>query len=332
MRKWRGEIADQLAEIDARFGRVVEDEARAVEEVLDLRQLHRQAALADLELRDALRVLLALLLLQPLDDVVARRAPDDDLRRVGRRAGAAPATCGGVRVTVPTRRPVGAVPRRLVARRQPVDHAGRAAGTTPSARRRELDADVRGKRPSEVQRQPVGDDFRTGVAIQRVEGAVDGRERAERAVAVVRADKRLQLRLEIGVGERAFVGRAPSRPRSRISDDSASSRRDSSSRSRAAAGQRLRAVETPARIGGDGRRPAAAAPRRRALPSRPRRCRRARGRCCRRRPPRPRARPPRVIAVIADQQRPRRRRRSADRSAAAGSATAPSAAARRAGL
>ena len=81
----RGQIAHQLAEVDARLGRVIEDEARAVEHVLDLRQLHRQAALADLELRDALRLLLALLLLQPLHDVVPAGAADDDLRRIGGR-------------------------------------------------------------------------------------------------------------------------------------------------------------------------------------------------------------------------------------------------------
>src|SRR5436190_5937307 len=81
----RREVADQLAEIDPRLGGVVEDQPRAVEHVLDLRQLHRQAALADLELRDALGLLLALRLLQPLHHVVLARAPDDHLRRIGGR-------------------------------------------------------------------------------------------------------------------------------------------------------------------------------------------------------------------------------------------------------
>src|SRR6185503_13280857 len=62
----RREIAHQLAEVDARVGGVIEDEPRAVEQVLDPGQLHRQAALADLQLRDALRLDLALLLLQLL--------------------------------------------------------------------------------------------------------------------------------------------------------------------------------------------------------------------------------------------------------------------------
>src|SRR5260370_28490056 len=52
----RGQIADELPEVHARFRRVIEDEARAVEDVLHLRQLHREPALADLELRHPLRL------------------------------------------------------------------------------------------------------------------------------------------------------------------------------------------------------------------------------------------------------------------------------------
>ena len=73
----RRQIAHQLAEVDAAFGRVIEDQPRAVEQLLDARQLHREAALADLQQADALRLLLALLVLQPRDDVLARRAAHD---------------------------------------------------------------------------------------------------------------------------------------------------------------------------------------------------------------------------------------------------------------
>src|SRR4051812_38108688 len=77
-----GEVAHQLAEIDARLRGVIEDQPRAVERVLDARQLHRQSALADFQLRDALRLLLALLLLQALDDVLLRGAPHHDVPRL----------------------------------------------------------------------------------------------------------------------------------------------------------------------------------------------------------------------------------------------------------
>ena len=81
----RGEIAHQLAEIDPAFSRVVEDQPRAVEQLLDAGQLHRQAALLDLQKADALRFMLALLVLEPRNDVLLRRAPDDLRRVVGRR-------------------------------------------------------------------------------------------------------------------------------------------------------------------------------------------------------------------------------------------------------
>ena len=47
----RRQIAHELAEIDPRVGRVIEDDPRAVEELLHFGQLHRQAALANLQLR-----------------------------------------------------------------------------------------------------------------------------------------------------------------------------------------------------------------------------------------------------------------------------------------
>ena len=275
---------------------VIEDQARAVEDVLDLRQLHRQAALADLELRDALRLLLALLLLQPL-----RRRPRGWRARTTTCGESAAgwrrsASCGGTRVDgadAPARRPC----PRPSARPAPtsVDRDAGSRNETRAPGRRELDADEGRKRGrqlgadrSYVQRQPVGDDLRTGVAVERRQRAVDGREGVERAVAVERSQQRLQLRLEIGVGQRALVGAATAAgPRSRRSDDSASRRRDSSSRSpprRRPAPSRRRGAGADRST--SGRRSAAAAPRRRAPRSRLRRCRRARARRCR-----PRRRP-----------------------------------------
>src|SRR5262249_32649584 len=55
----RRQIPDQLAEIDPALGGVIEDEPRAVEHLFHPRQLHRQAALADLHQADALGFLLA---------------------------------------------------------------------------------------------------------------------------------------------------------------------------------------------------------------------------------------------------------------------------------
>ncbi len=71
--------------VHAPLGRVVEDEPRTVEDLLHPRQLHREAPLADLHQADALRVLLALLVLQACDDVVACRLPYDAIGRLGGR-------------------------------------------------------------------------------------------------------------------------------------------------------------------------------------------------------------------------------------------------------
>jgi hypothetical protein len=66
-----GEVADELAEVDPPVRRVIEDEPRPVEELFDARELHLEAALPDLQLTDPAGVLLALLMLQPEEDVVA---------------------------------------------------------------------------------------------------------------------------------------------------------------------------------------------------------------------------------------------------------------------
>src|SRR5262249_50000016 len=81
----RGELAHEFPEIDAAVGREIEDQLRAVEGLFDARELHPEAALADLQQRYPVRLLLAALVLQTRDDVVARREAHDALRRVGRR-------------------------------------------------------------------------------------------------------------------------------------------------------------------------------------------------------------------------------------------------------
>src|SRR5581483_10524314 len=78
------ELAHQLAEVDARVGGEVEDQLRAVEGVLDARQLHREAALADLHVRDPKRLAFAPLVPLARDDVLARREAHD-LRHLLRR-------------------------------------------------------------------------------------------------------------------------------------------------------------------------------------------------------------------------------------------------------
>ena len=85
----RRELAHELAEIDAAFGREIEDQPRTVERLLDARELHAEAALADLQRRDPVRVTLALLVLQPHDDVVVRGEADHARRRFAGRAAAA---------------------------------------------------------------------------------------------------------------------------------------------------------------------------------------------------------------------------------------------------
>jgi DNA-binding NarL/FixJ family response regulator len=79
-----GEIADQLPEVHAALGRVVEDQPRPVEELFDARQLHLQPSLADLQQADPVRVLLPLLVLEPRDHVVLRRAAHEPGRGIGR--------------------------------------------------------------------------------------------------------------------------------------------------------------------------------------------------------------------------------------------------------
>jgi hypothetical protein len=73
----RREIANQLAKVDASFGGVIENEPGAIEQLFHPRQLHGEAALPNLHQTDALRFLLALLMFEPGDDILARRPAHD---------------------------------------------------------------------------------------------------------------------------------------------------------------------------------------------------------------------------------------------------------------
>src|SRR5712691_12061358 len=81
----RRELAHELAEVDPAVGGEIEEQLRSVERLLDACQLHPQSALADLQERDAKRLLLTVLVLQAGDDVFLARQPHDALRRVLRR-------------------------------------------------------------------------------------------------------------------------------------------------------------------------------------------------------------------------------------------------------
>src|SRR5262249_46895408 len=77
-----GELADQLAEIDAAVGGEIENQLRAVERLLHARELHAEAALPNFQQRDPVRFLLAMLVLHPRDDVVARGDADHSRRLI----------------------------------------------------------------------------------------------------------------------------------------------------------------------------------------------------------------------------------------------------------
>ena len=115
--------------------------------------------------------------------------------------------------------------------------------------RRELDADERAEEPgahsglygraagalaAQLEREPVGDDLRAGVAFERRQRPVDRRKRAERAVAVERPQQPASSGFRSALARYRSSARESRTPRSRTSDESARSRRASSSRSAAA--------------------------------------------------------------------------------------------------
>jgi 4-hydroxythreonine-4-phosphate dehydrogenase len=65
------QLLDEFPEVDAAVGREIEDHLRAVERLLDARQLHRQCAFANFQKRHPIGVLLALLMAPARHDVVA---------------------------------------------------------------------------------------------------------------------------------------------------------------------------------------------------------------------------------------------------------------------
>src|SRR5262245_29463561 len=79
------QLAHKLAKVDAAVGCEIEDEARPIQCELDAREFHPEAALAELQQRDAIRFALAQLLLGPDGQVLPRRETDSR-GRVGHRA------------------------------------------------------------------------------------------------------------------------------------------------------------------------------------------------------------------------------------------------------
>src|SRR5205814_7359259 len=71
------QVLDQLAEIDALLGEEVEDDALAAEEVLDVHQLHLQAALLHEALAGLQLALLQLVQAPALRAVAVADGPDD---------------------------------------------------------------------------------------------------------------------------------------------------------------------------------------------------------------------------------------------------------------
>ncbi len=98
------ELADQLAKIDAPFGGEIKNQPRPVEQLLDARQLHLEPALANLEQRDAMRFLLALLPLEAHRHVFERspsgRRDWENVQGAARRS----STTDGVATIEPTAR------------------------------------------------------------------------------------------------------------------------------------------------------------------------------------------------------------------------------------
>src|SRR5687768_17645616 len=80
--KLRREFAHELTKIHASFGGEIKDEPRSVEQLLDARQLHLEPAFPDLQERDTVRFLLALLPLEAHGDIFCCRLADDAVRRV----------------------------------------------------------------------------------------------------------------------------------------------------------------------------------------------------------------------------------------------------------
>ena len=100
----RRQLADEVAEVDAAFRREVEDQPRAVERLLDARELHPSPRSRIFSSRDAGRLLLAVLVLQPRDDVLVRGEADDAVGRV--RCGTRRSAIAGIdRTTVPSAGP-----------------------------------------------------------------------------------------------------------------------------------------------------------------------------------------------------------------------------------
>src|SRR6185436_4276586 len=218
-----GQLAHELPEVDAAFGREIEDQPLSVERLLGLRQLHAEAALADLERRDPVGVALALLVLQSHHDVVVRGDADHARRRFARRQ----LPLGRLRHAADDdadRRTAVALDDDLFAGARGGLRAGGRKIRVRTADGRELDRDeprvraqgpplyIDGARASrlgprlQLEYQPVSDDLGVGVLVQRRQGLVDRGERAHAAPAAERLREPIEIRPRAGVGEHAGVG------------------------------------------------------------------------------------------------------------------------------
>ena len=236
-------------------GRVIEDEARAVEQLLDLASAssagRARGSSAARRAAPPARAAAA-------SAAAPRRRAWRGGRRPAanrRRAGAARRAADGVRVTVPSAGPSG-VSTTTWSRPGPRTSSGSSRQIRQQERhvrpdRRELDADeggsgaAAGPRATHTAAAPSSRRRSSGWRCDRARRARGPRlrKRADRAIAVERS----AAAPAAAASDRRWRARARPRgdsrsPRSRSSDDSASSRRAESSRSLAAASERLRAA------------------------------------------------------------------------------------------
>src|SRR6185369_17978660 len=116
------------------------------------------------------------------------------------------ASCGGTRVTVPNAWPS--------CESTTTWSPGPSSSTTMSGRRKDVVRPAganftltKGRRAgsdmSDVQGHSVGDDLGTGVAVERHQGAVHVGKGLQQPIRVERSQQRLQLRLQVRIGQGA---------------------------------------------------------------------------------------------------------------------------------
>ena len=236
VRNSRRQLATSSRKSTRVVGREVEDQPRAVERLLDARQLHRQLARADPvhRVRAGLRARAARCLSRSAT-IGRRDATHGHGRRGGRlRRVSSASGCG---CTWPIAGPSGRLNDDGLAdaearvERLREEKGLRAAGGTEthghawtsvgfhggSLYLRPAAPTPRGRLDSELQHNPVRDGLRTGVALERPERAVDGLKRAEDAVAVERRRQRSSAGRRSTFATARASARVASTPRSRSS-------------------------------------------------------------------------------------------------------------------